>query len=106
MNHAGGIAVLAHPYVNGLTDPDAFETFLVALQRMGLRGIEAYYPSHPDAVVSTYCRLAAKHGLLITGGTDFHGEVTPEIRMGTGDGRLHIPVSVYERLAAHLESRP
>lgn len=105
INHAGGIAVLAHPYVNGLNDPDAFETLLVTLQQMGLGGIEAYYPCHPEAVVTAYCRLAAKHGLLVTGGTDFHGAVTPDIRMGTGDGRLHVPAALYEQLAAHLESR-
>ncbi|MBC2711162.1 MAG: PHP domain-containing protein [Desulfosarcina sp.] len=103
INNAGGIAVLAHPYLNGLTDPATFETFLLTLQSMGLKGIEAIYPGHPEAATAEYCRLAHKHNLLITGGTDFHGDVTPGIQMGVGDGSFHVPYSLYETLAAHLE---
>lgn len=105
INHAGGIAVLAHPYLCGLNEPDEFERFLKTLQSMGLRGIEAFYPGHSEADTDTYCRLAAKYDLIITGGTDYHGDVTPEIRMGNGDGRFHVPVSVYENLAANLKLR-
>ena len=103
INNAGGVAVLAHPYVNGLNDPQKFETFLLILKSMGLKGIEAIYPDHPQAAVAEYCRLARKHRLLITGGTDFHGDVTPGIQMGVGDGCLHVPHSIYEHLAAYLE---
>ncbi len=105
INHAGGIAVLAHPYINGITDPSAFEDFLTALQSIGLQGIEAFYPSHPQAATSAYCRLARKHGLLMTGGTDFHGDVTPEIQMGIGDGHFHVPFALYEALAEKLNDR-
>lgn len=102
INLAGGIAVLAHPYLNGLEDPGRFENFLLTLKSMGLRGIEAIYPGHPQAATGEYCRLARKHNLLITGGTDFHGEVTPGIQMGVGDGSLHVPYSLYADLAADL----
>jgi hypothetical protein len=44
-----------------------------------------------------------KHNLLITGGTDFHGAITPGIQMGIGDGSFHVPYSLYENLMAHLE---
>jgi predicted metal-dependent phosphoesterase TrpH len=71
---AGGIAVLAHPYLTGLTDPTTFESFLQTLKTMGLMGIEAVYPGHPKQPPAEYCRLARKYNLLITGGTDFHGE--------------------------------
>lgn len=100
---AGGVAVLAHPYLNGITDGKTFEAFLLTLKSMGLGGIEAFYPDHTPAITAEYCRLAEKHGLLITGGTDFHGAVTPGIQMGIGRGRLHIPYSLYEALAAHLD---
>lgn len=103
IDDAGGIAVLAHPYLLGLTDPAAFEAFLLALTAMGLKGIEAIYPGHPEAATTGYCRLARKHNLLITGGTDFHGEVTPGIQMGVGDGSFHVPYSLYEALAVHLD---
>jgi len=105
INRAGGVAVLAHPFLNGLTDPEIFESFLVTLKSMGLSGLEAFYPEHSSSVTADYCRLARKHNLLITGGTDFHGKVTPGIQIGVGDGSLHVPYSLYETLAAHLERR-
>jgi predicted metal-dependent phosphoesterase TrpH len=102
LKNAGGVAVLAHPYLNDWVDLDSFESFLRTLKRMGLDGIEAVYPEHPEAVTAHYCRLALKHNLLITGGTDFHGAITPGIQMGVGDGRFHVPFSLYENLMARL----
>ena len=103
INQAGGIAVLAHPYLNDLRDPSEFENFLLTLKSMGLAGIEAIYPDHPQEVSDAYCRLARKHNLLITGGTDFHGQVTPGIQLGVGAGSFHVPYSIYEAIAARLE---
>ena len=103
INNAGGIAVLAHPYLNDIHDAETFEAFLQSLIAMGLRGIEAIYPDHPEAVTAEYLRLAKKYGLLVTGGTDYHGEVTPGIQMGIGNGRFHVPYELYESLAEHLE---
>ncbi len=100
---AGGIAVLAHPFLNDLHDPSLFENFLLTLKSMGLAGIEAIYPDHPPAATDLYFRLADKHDLLVTGGTDFHGRVTPGIQMGVGDGSFHVPYSIYETLASRLE---
>jgi predicted metal-dependent phosphoesterase TrpH len=99
---AGGIAVLAHPYLTGLTDPKTFEAFLQTLKTMGLGGIEALYPGHTEAATAEYCRLARKYDLIISGGTDFHGEVTPGIQMGVGDGSFHVPYSLYEKLMVHI----
>ncbi|MEE4114350.1 MAG: PHP domain-containing protein [Desulfobacteraceae bacterium] len=100
---AGGVAVLAHPYLNDVVDIDHFEPFLMTLKEMGLDGIEAVYPEHPEAATARYCQLAQKHNLLITGGTDFHGAVTPGIQMGFGAGDFHVPYFLYERLMARLE---
>jgi len=100
---AGGIAVLAHPYLNDIHDPERFEAFLQALIAMGLRGMEAIYPDHPAAAIADYIRLANEYGLLVTGGTDYHGEVTPGIQMGIGRGHFHVPYALYESLAEHLE---
>jgi predicted metal-dependent phosphoesterase TrpH len=96
---AGGIAVLAHPFLYGLNDPDTFEAFLETLKSMGLKGIEAIYPAHDQETTDRYCRLASIHNLLITGGTDFHGEVTPNIKMGVGDGHLHVPYEIFEKVS-------
>jgi predicted metal-dependent phosphoesterase TrpH len=64
---AGGLAVLAHP---GWGGHDALIPELVAA---GLDGIEVYYPDHTPDQVRHYNGLAERHGLLVTGGTDFHG---------------------------------
>ena len=102
IKNAGGVAVLAHPYLNGLTDPDDFESFLLTLKEMGLEGVEAVYPEHTEAVTTRYCQLALKHNLLITGGTDFHGAITPRVQMGYGDGSFHVPYSLYKNLMERL----
>ena len=102
IKNAGGIAVWAHPYLNDLPDPKIFEAFLRSLVDMGLGGIEAIYPDHPATATAEYRRLARKYGLLITGGTDYHGAVTPGIQMGFGNGQLHVPYTLYESLADHL----
>jgi hypothetical protein len=65
---------------------------------MGLKGIEVYYPEHSPERIAHYAVLAKRHGLLITGGTDFHGSITPEIKMGSGKGNLFIPYELYEKL--------
>ena len=105
IDSAGGIAVLAHPYLNDLKGQDGLEPFLKTLIAMGLGGIEAIYPDHPQTATTEYCRLARKYGLVITGGTDFHGEVTPGIQLGVGNGRFHVPYSIYENLVEKLRPR-
>ncbi len=103
INGAGGIAVLAHPHVNGLKDAKVRENFILDLQSKGLKGIEAIYPDHPQWATEEYCLLARKHDLLITGGTDFHGAVTPNLEMGVGNGSFHVPYHLYESLIARLK---
>ena len=95
---AGGIAVLAHPGVVNLP-PDRSAADLVArLVEMGLGGIEAHYPAHRPDQIEAYTALADQYGLRITGGTDFHGTVTPDIMMGCGRGDFHVPYQLYENL--------
>ena len=75
---AGGLAVLAHP---GWGAHDAMVPELVAA---GLDGIEVYYPDHSPAQVERYTALARRYGLLMTGGTDFHGgEIATRVAVGS-----------------------
>lgn len=64
---AGGIPVLAHP---GLECPTELIPKLI---KHGLQGIEVYHPKNGPEQKAQYLELAAKHHLLITGGSDFHG---------------------------------
>lgn len=92
---AGGIASLAHPIrVNG--DVPAL---LPALCDAGLNGIEAYHSDHGPRETELYLGLAGKHGLLVTGGSDFHGAVKPEVALGTGhNGNLRVPGDMLDKL--------
>ncbi|OGR76972.1 MAG: hypothetical protein A2X32_06735 [Elusimicrobia bacterium GWC2_64_44] len=73
---AGGKAVLAHPGAVGKVID------LGAWKDMGLAGIEAFYPAHTGAATREFVALAARHGLFVTAGTDFHGPGTERGDMG------------------------
>jgi 3',5'-nucleoside bisphosphate phosphatase len=96
IRNAGGVASLAHP-VRVKGDVPALIPELCA---GGLNAIEAYHSDHSPADVASYLELARRYGLLVTGGSDFHGDVKPGVRLGVGDGNLHVPREVYDRLRA------
>ena len=75
IRNAGGIPVWAHP--GRLNCDHVLPDFI----NLGLMGIEVYHPSHTGKDVKRYKKLAKKHNLLITGGSDFHG-TNSEIRPG------------------------
>ncbi|MDD3345025.1 MAG: PHP domain-containing protein [Candidatus Omnitrophica bacterium] len=85
---AGGVAVLAHPYI--LRNDD----LIAELAACGVQGLEVYYPEHSQSMVNFYLGLAAKLKLLVTGGSDFHGSVKPEIKLGM----IKIPVELVDKL--------
>lgn len=92
---SGGIAVIAHP-----GDMEIIEELAEDLMNYGLRGLEAYHRSHSPALIEFHCTLAEKLGLIVTGGTDFHGTV--DVYKKALD-RLHMPPTVYKEL--HAEHR-
>ncbi len=65
---AGGVAILAHP---GLYSEDHLIEELVS---HGLDGIEAYHADHSHGDEVKYEELGKSHQLIITGGSDYHGE--------------------------------
>jgi len=73
---AKGIPVLAHPYSLG------GDGLIIKFIGYGLMGLEAYYPEHTKSKVNFYLKLAKKYKLLVTGGSDCHGDAKPEIRLG------------------------
>ncbi len=98
---AGGLAVMAHP---GVSAPDdTLEELVTTLTTMGLSGIEVYYPGQAEARTESLEKLARRHGLLMTGGSDFHGDINPEIQMGSGLGDLEIPYAVFAQLKTVLD---
>jgi len=67
IRQAGGIPVLAHPGLIGDDD------LIPALVASGLQGLEVYYPEHSQEQVTHYRQLAEGYGLIVTGGSDYHG---------------------------------
>ena len=94
---ARGLAVLAHP-----TWVKVAEQSLVDLVRQlkadGLDGVEVYYSTHAVRQTREYLSLAQQLGLLVTGGSDFHGVTKPDIEVGIGKGTLHIPTSLLPKM--------
>ena len=89
IRRAGGVPVFAHP---GLADRDALIPELV---EAGLMGIEAIYAEHSAAQTAHYTELARVHGLIVTGGSDYHGE-----RSGRTNplGHPPVPMRVWDEL--------
>lgn len=81
IHDAGGIAVLAHPAINLQGREKLIEYFL----NLSLDGIEVFSSYHNAIETAFYLDLAQKYHLLITGGSDFHGKVKPNLRMGNID---------------------
>ncbi|MDD6612716.1 MAG: PHP domain-containing protein [Clostridiales bacterium] len=81
IHDAGGLAVLAHPAINLQRREKLIEYFL----NLPLDGIEVFSSYHNAIETAFYLDLAQKYHLLITGGSDFHGKIKPNIRMGDID---------------------
>ncbi|MDM8552721.1 PHP domain-containing protein [Desulfobacterales bacterium HSG2] len=99
---AGGVPVLAHPGLLKPADDTPLENLIRTLKTMGLKGIEVCYPEHSDEQTALYSELAGCYDLLITGGTDFHGSLKPDIQMGSGRGDFFVPYALYEKLKLEI----
>lgn len=89
INQAGGIAVFAHP---GTSNCDEL---IPGMIKDGLRGLEVYYSGHGVSKTRHYLDLANQFGLLVTGGSDFHGvDSGREVKLG----ELTIPDELVEKL--------
>lgn len=88
-----GIPVLAHPFTLNL-DNSRLTLFVKSLKNHGLAGIEAFYPEHTKGQVSLYSNLGRDLGLIITGGTDFHGPS----RGHTSIGDVGVDIKVVDHL--------
>ena len=97
IKNAGGAAVLAHPTLYDL-DMTQVETLCKELIPFGLDGIECRYSTYTPAQTKAVEKIARTLGLLPSGGSDFHGENKPDIRLGKGMGNLQIPYTYWEDL--------
>jgi len=106
IHSSGGLAVLAHPLYSGTKTREEVEELVRLLKEAGLDGIECYYSDHSPADTNFYLRLARKYGLLVTGGSDFHGEAKAGTALGTGKGNLSVPYRLFEELERAHAQKP
>jgi predicted metal-dependent phosphoesterase TrpH len=90
LHAAGGIVSLAHP---GRTRIDAR---IPELRDAGLDALEVFHSDHDTEMVERYAGLARRLGLLVTGGSDFHGDSTH----GLTPGATGMPEAEWTRLSA------
>jgi len=100
----GGLAVLAHPYLLTERMPH-LEALVTQLKDQGLDGIEVYYTEHNDRFTAQLEALAGRMGLLMSGGSDFHGAVKPGVSLGKGRGGLFVPGRVLDAMKERLAER-
>ena len=96
LKSVGALAVLAHPFLNlpegelGIMLPQAVDA--------GLDAMETEYPSFDTETTALARAMADRLGLLHSGGSDFHGENKPLIRLGYGTGNLRVSRELLTRL--------
>jgi len=94
---AGGVPVIAHPGQMKLTR-NKLRRLIKKLKEQGLGGLEVWHPTHHPHQVKALERICEEFELIATGGTDFHGSLTPDLSLGTGFGNLCVPDEVLEHL--------
>ena len=91
IHNAGGLASLAHP---GLLRHDEWiPTFVNA----GLDALEAFHTDHDADTRDRYVQLARRYGVLVSGGSDYHGDAS---HGAPAPGTTSLPRDAYERLIA------
>ena len=95
---AGGIVSWAHP--SGIHNPprSRLRRTVSKLKEAGLDAIEAYYAQYSPEQSQMVCEIADEFGLKRTGGSDFHGNNTPGVSLGTGLGNLLVPDALLDDL--------
>lgn len=97
--HAGGgLAILAHPALLRLSSAAEYRTSVGHWRDQGLDGIEVYHPEHTIIQTRMFLDLARSLGLLLSGGSDFHGHAKPDVRLGLP----RVPVAAVEQLLEKL----
>jgi predicted metal-dependent phosphoesterase TrpH len=88
----GGIPALAHPGLIPLANPMRdIKNVLKTFVDLGGKGIEAYAPVHSGPFTELLLALAERYNMVVTGGTDFHGESKPRLQLGIGEGDFLVP---------------
>lgn len=97
----GGAASLAHPGYRGAGPGKPKDDLVAPLAEAGMVALEAFHSSHDEAMQSHYVALAARQGLAVTGGSDYHG---PGARREEFFGVTHLPQQHFDELMRRAEA--
>ncbi|WP_432822633.1 PHP domain-containing protein [Trichloromonas sp.] len=104
IHRAGGAAVLAHPPFIPVERAE-FPNLLDAFVALGLDGVEAFNSGATNDDIDWYITQARRRGLIVTGGSDFHGIEGEGLVVGGGRGNLKIPYACVEEIRQAAEKR-
>ncbi len=90
IHQCGGLAFIAHCHFLKKEGRD-FIDLVEELISYGLDGLEGYYTEYTPEKQAEYLKICKEKHLLISGGSDFHGMMKPDIHIGTGFGNLCVP---------------
>lgn len=94
---AGGVPILAHPVLYHL-GKEQMSKLMDHLCDSGIVGLEAIYSTYTMGDELEMKNLAGERGLIISGGSDYHGANKPHIELGVGKGHLFVPYSLLETI--------
>jgi len=94
------VPILSHPHTLGLNSATEYASTLRHLNAAGLVGLEAYYAEYTPDERLDLASIARSHGLIPSGGSDYHGTYRPGVSVGIGHGDLRVPGEVLEELRA------
>lgn len=95
----GGVPILAHPIRLNMRDPQVEEEFIREQVDAGLLGLEVMHSDHGEKERERYLALATRYGLAPSGGSDFHGDIKPNIHLGRGkDNNVAVPQAWLDKL--------
>ena len=89
----GGTAVLAHPVQLKLDSDEAYKAKFAELKEMGIEGIEVFSSYHNEQENQKFKMMAEELGMLITGGSDFHGKTKPDVKLGYFGEKVDIQIN-------------
>ncbi|MDR2604050.1 MAG: PHP domain-containing protein [Desulfovibrio sp.] len=92
------VVSLAHPFLSPTMTRSELDGILAEFRPCGLTALEAYHSDHGPEQTNICLELARKHGLSVTGGSDYHGENKKDVALGTGRGNVNVPLSLLDDL--------
>ena len=98
IQNAGGVAIWAHPYAMRNVPYSVVRKTGTILKSSGLDGIECYYSHFSESEQRNANKFADTYKMLKSGGSDFHGDNSPGVSLGSGKGTLNVPYECLDKI--------